>query len=188
MTPQFFTRPILSNIFKIFAYLFPTLIPFFSKNIGFSRGNTRYAVVSDLVIPILLQISFQNSPRHLMSLSVITCLGMPNFNIMWWKNNLAVPTSVQPIQSIFTLRASQQKCTLAHLEHVNKSRPMVHRAYGLATFKACGLSATFQVHWPTGFHISAWASTPASSGLASAYLYLDGHIKMDQNGSAKCTL
>jgi hypothetical protein len=35
----------------------------------------------------------------------------------------------------------------------------------------------FQVHWPTGFHISAWASTPASSGLAGAYLYLDGRIK-----------
>src|SRR6267154_6577389 len=94
MTPQFFTRPILSNIFKIFAYLFPTLIPFFSKNIGFSRGNTRYAVVSDLVIPILLQISFQNSPHHLTSLSVITCLRMPNFDMMWWKNNSAVPISV----------------------------------------------------------------------------------------------
>jgi hypothetical protein len=41
------------------------------------------------------------------------------------------------------------------------------------TFKSCGLSATFQVHWPMGLHISIWAGTPASSGLAGAYLYLD---------------
>ena len=40
------------------------------------------------------------------------------------------------------------------------------------TFKVCRPSATFQVYWPMGFHINAWAS-PASSGLAGAYLYLD---------------
>src|SRR5882762_235019 len=44
-------------------------------------------------------------------------------------------------------------------------------------FKVCGLSATFQVYWPMGLHISIWAGTPASSGLASAYLYLDVHVK-----------
>src|SRR6266436_9112476 len=45
------------------------------------------------------------------------------------------------------------------------------------TQESCGLSATFQVHWPRAVHISAWASTPASSGLAGAYLYLEGCIK-----------
>src|SRR5882757_3404999 len=45
------------------------------------------------------------------------------------------------------------------------------------TFKVCGLSAIFQVHWPMGLHISIWASTPTSSSLASAYLYLDVRIK-----------
>src|SRR6266853_803605 len=45
------------------------------------------------------------------------------------------------------------------------------------TQESCGLSATFQVHWPRAVHISAWAGTPASSGLASAYIYLDVRIK-----------
>src|ERR1700692_4622093 len=48
----------------------------------------------DLVIPILSQISFQNSPRHLVSLSEITCLGIPNFETTCLKNKAAVSTSV----------------------------------------------------------------------------------------------
>ena len=54
-------------------------------------------MVNDLVIPILLQISFQNSPRHLTSLSIITCHGIPNFEMILWENNLAVPTSVMVV-------------------------------------------------------------------------------------------
>jgi hypothetical protein len=77
-----------------------------------------------------------------------------HFKQLPWQNKLA-PLWAQPIQSIFMLRASQRKCTLARSERASKSRPMVRRAYGPATFKVYGLSAMFQVHWPTGFHISA---------------------------------
>src|SRR5258705_13458378 len=50
-----------------------------------------------LVFPILLQISFQNSPHHLISLFIITCHGIPNFEMILWKNNLAVLTSVMVV-------------------------------------------------------------------------------------------
>jgi hypothetical protein len=84
----------------------------------------------------------------------------------------------QPIQSMFTLRTSHRMCTLTCSEHASKSRlTYTQSIWAGLTFKVCGLSATFQVHWPTGFHISAWASTSASSGLAGAYLYLGGCIK-----------
>jgi hypothetical protein len=75
-------------------------------------------------------------------------------DVCWGYNNVRIKEG-QPIQSIFTLRVSQRKCTLARSERASKSRPMVRRAYWPATFKVCGLSAMFQVHWPTGFHISA---------------------------------
>jgi hypothetical protein len=45
------------------------------------------------------------------------------------------------------------------------------------TFKMYGLSATFKMHWPMGFHINAWAGTTAQSGLAGVYLYLNIYIK-----------
>jgi hypothetical protein len=43
-------------------------------------------------------------------------------------------------------------------------------------FKACGVDSTFQMHWLKGFDIITWTSTPASSGLSGAYLYLEGCI------------
>src|SRR5882757_2675619 len=46
MTPRFFTRPILSNIFKIFAYLFPTLIPFFRKTSALAAATLLPAFIS----------------------------------------------------------------------------------------------------------------------------------------------
>lgn len=45
-------------------------------------------------MPINLQISFQKSPRHLVSLSEIICHGIPNFEITCLKNSFAVSTSV----------------------------------------------------------------------------------------------
>src|ERR1700734_2967935 len=48
---------ILSNILSIFVNLFPTLISFFSKNIGYSHGNTtRWPVlVRSLNNPLLFE-------------------------------------------------------------------------------------------------------------------------------------
>jgi hypothetical protein len=68
---------------------------------------------------------------------------------------------------------------LVHIHIWTKiAQPVVHFEHlGRLTFKACGLSVTFQVYWPMGLHISVWASTLASSGLAGAYLYLDVRIK-----------
>ena len=40
MTLRFFKSFILVNIFRILTNLFPTFIRFFSKNIGYSHGNT----------------------------------------------------------------------------------------------------------------------------------------------------
>ena len=40
MTLRLFILSILSNIFRIFINSIPTLIAFFLKNIGYSRGNT----------------------------------------------------------------------------------------------------------------------------------------------------
>src|SRR6267154_1959719 len=57
------------------------------------------------------------------------------------------------------------------------SRVYALNVWASLMFKVCGLSATFQANWPMGFHISIWTSTPTSSGLAGAYLYLDVHIK-----------
>ena len=74
--------------------------------------------------------------------------------------------SVPPEVYIGTLRACQQI-----------SADVRSECMGQPTFKACGLSVTFQVYWPMGLHISVWASTLASSGLAGAYLYLDVRIK-----------
>jgi len=109
-----------------------------------------------------------------------------SLKLMWWVGQCIMLTW---FSHIFMLRASRPKCTLARSERASKSRPTICLSiWAGLMFRACGLSATFQMHWPMGFHISTWASTPASSGLASAYLYLDGHIKMDQNGSARCTL
>src|ERR1700689_21093 len=54
---------------------------------------SRQAVVSDQAIPIWLHISFQKFPRHRVSLSEITCLGIPNFEMIWWKNNSVVSFS-----------------------------------------------------------------------------------------------
>ena len=45
-------------------------------------------------MPINRQISFQKSPRHLVSRSDMICRGIPNLEMTCLKNSLAVSTSV----------------------------------------------------------------------------------------------
>ena len=49
MTLRLFVSSIWSNIFNIFTIFLPTLIQFFSKNIGFNRGNTNLEWVEGLL-------------------------------------------------------------------------------------------------------------------------------------------
>src|SRR5882762_1272673 len=43
------------------------------------------------------------------------------------------------------------------------------------TFKVCGPRATFQMHWPMGFHISAWAGTPLQAAWpVHIYIWMFG--------------
>jgi hypothetical protein len=72
----------------------------------------------------------------------------------------------QPIQSIFTLRASHQKCTLARSEHASKSRPIVCRVYGPAShskrvgwvpcFKCTGQQVSILAHGPVPLLQVVW--------------------------------
>src|SRR5882762_7005630 len=89
--------------------------------------------------------------------------------------------SVLPIVYIGTLRACQQISADASQSVWADSRsdrigpPHVQSVWASLTFKACGLSATFQAHGPMGLHISVWAGTPLQAAWpVHIYIWMFG--------------
>src|SRR5882762_3244391 len=116
--------------------------------------------------------------------SVLTSQSLKKHHKLWSYATHSVnmhARSVLPIVYIGTLGACQQISADASQSVWADSRsdrigpPHVQSVWASLTFKACGLSATFQAHGPMGLHISVWAGTPLQAAWpVHIYIWMFG--------------